>query len=308
MSADTITSLAGGGLSGSGLGSLTGMLQGGVNNLINAGGGWLDRFFPPEKREQWKQWLTKFATERPYLASFLLSQIALCGFPLVLFGFMSVTVFIFALIAGILVGVLGALLFTVAAIGFALLILLPVLFFTTGAAVFIWLWGLGAYYIVKWFNQKDVPGIHTDAAGGLAKAAGLSDLPGVNGVLSGDDAGHPKQQQQQHDGKQDSHQHGNQRHEQHHQKPAQRTPAKLDKKEKGQNSGGATTGTTTGAQHGNHDTKDSNHNHTAHQRKVQTQGSRPSSNGPTSKVHDTVDGVGKTAGGTVGDATKAIGI
>ncbi|KAL2404061.1 hypothetical protein ABEF95_013805 [Exophiala dermatitidis] len=305
MSADTITSLAGGGLSGSGLGSLTGMLQGGVNNLVNAGGGWLDRFFPPEKREQWKQWLTKFATERPYLASFLLSQIALSGFPLVLFGFMSVTVFIFALIAGILVGVLGALLFTVAAIGFALLILLPVLFFTTGAAVFIWLWGLGAYYIVKWFNQKDIPGIHTDAAGGLAKAAGLSDLPGVNGVLSGEKDGHPKQQQ--HDGKQhqqEQHQHSNQTHEQNHQKPAQRTPAKLDKKEKGQNSGaGGATGTTTGAQHNHHDTKDSNH---THQRK--TQATRPSSNGPTSKVHDTVDGVGKTAGGTVGDATKAIGI
>ncbi|EXJ90456.1 hypothetical protein A1O1_03558 [Capronia coronata CBS 617.96] len=295
MSADKVTSLAGG-LSGSGLGSLTGALQGGVNNLVNMGSGWLDKFFPPEKREEWKAWLTKFATEKPYLASFLLSQIALSGLPLALFAFMTVTVFIFALLAGILIGVLGALLFVVAAVGFALLILLPILFFTTGAAVFIWLWGVGAYYIVKWFNQKDVPGIHTDAAGGLAKATGLSDLPGINGTplggggengstsasASGDEA-HPSQHQQ---------------HANNSNSKGQRTPAKLDKK-------GTGTGTTTGAQQHHHDAKEPNSHTNAHQRK---QVNRPSSTGPASKVTDTVDGAGKTANGTVGDARKVVGI
>lgn len=285
MCADKITSLAGGGLTGSGLGSLTGALQGGVNNLINLSSNWLDKFFPPEKREEWKAWLTKFATEKPYLASFLLSQIALSGLPLALFAFMSVTVFIFALLAGILVGVLGALLFVVAAVGFALLILLPILFFTTGAAVFIWLWGVGAYYIVKWFNQKDVPGIHSDAAGGLAKATGLSDLPGLNGTPlgnanasgeSGDDSGHSQQQ----------HSKGQQHHH-------QRAPAKLEKKEKA---------ASTGAQQHHTDAKENNN---VHQRK---QANHSSSNGPASKVNDTVEGVGKTANGTVGDARKVVGI
>jgi xanthosine utilization system XapX-like protein len=159
--------------------------------MIHSASGWLDRVFPSDKRKQWKDWLVRFATEKPFIASFLLSQIALSGFPLVLFGVMSITVFIFALLAGILVGVIGALLFVVGALGFALLVLLPTLFFTTGAAVFIWLWGVGAYFIVKWFNQKEMPGVNTDMKGGLAKASGMN--PGnVKSGGTGDASGNGK--------------------------------------------------------------------------------------------------------------------
>ena len=59
--------------------------------------------------------------------------------------------------------------FIVVAAGFALIILLPTLFFTTLVATFLWLWGMGTYYILKYFNKKDIPGIHTplkDLAGG----------------------------------------------------------------------------------------------------------------------------------------------
>ncbi|EXJ80907.1 hypothetical protein A1O3_07195 [Capronia epimyces CBS 606.96] len=320
MSVDKVSS-AGGGVTGSGLGSLTGALQGGVNNLINMGSTWLDRFFPAEKREQWKEWLTKFATERPYLASFLLSQVAMSGLPLALFALMTVTVFVFALLAGVLVGVLGALLFVVAAVGFALLILLPVLFFTTGAAVFIWLWAVAAYYIVKWFNQKDVPGIHTDVAGGLAKATGLSDLPGINGSAlgAGDDNGN-RDDNEHHDDN-GSHDGNDDRHSQpqtHSTSKAHRAPAKLDKKDNSSTSTGAqhhsdakdnsstatATSTSTGAQH-HSDTKEPS---TTHQRK---QAPRPSSTGHPSKVSDTVNGVAKTADGdgdgADGDATKTNG-
>jgi len=182
--ADQVSGIAGG-VSGAGLGGLTGTLQGGVNNIINAGSGWLDKFFPPEKREQLKSKLAKFATEKPHLAAFLLSQIALSGGPLALFVIMSLTVLIFALVAGILVGVVGALLFTVFCVGVALIILLPTLFFTTFAACFIFLWGLGAYFIVKWFNKKDVPGIHTGMEEGTSKQLGLDGIPGLNGVVPG---------------------------------------------------------------------------------------------------------------------------
>jgi len=283
MSADQVTSVAGGGVAGTGLGGLTGALQGSINNLTNLSSNWLDRFFPPEKREQWKAWLTKFATEKPFLASFLLSQIALSGLPLVLFGVMSVTVFIFALLAGILVGVIGALLFVVAALGFALLILLPILFFTTAAAVFIWLWGVGAYFIVKWFNQKDIPGIHTDLKEGLTKAGqstGLGDLPGLNGILgggSGEDASAGRQSSTSTGEKEKSH------------------PPKLDKEK-------AEKASSTGAQH--HADGKENQNH-AVQRK---HASRPSSVDPTDKVKGTVDGVGKGVGGVAGNATKGIGV
>ena len=164
------------------LSSVSGAVQGGVSSLVTTVKGFIDRFFPPEKREAWKEWLIKFATEKPALASFLLSQLALSGPPLALFMLMTITVVVFALLAGILVGLIGALLFIVAAVGFALIIVLPVLFFTTGAAVFFWLWGMGTYYIIKWFNEKPVPGVNSDMAGGLAEASGIKDLPGMNGA------------------------------------------------------------------------------------------------------------------------------
>jgi len=159
-----------------GLGSLTGLLQGGIGNIVNMGSNMLNKILPPQTREDMKERLMKFATEKPYLASFLLSQIALSGLPMALFVIMTISVAIFALIAGLLVGLLGAVLFILAAVGFALIILLPTLFFTTFAAVAIWLWGMGAYFIVKRFNKKDVPGVHVPMADGIKKATGLGEL------------------------------------------------------------------------------------------------------------------------------------
>lgn len=175
MPVDQVTSTAGG-ATGLPLGSLTGMLQGGVNNITNIGTSILDRILPPGTREDMKSKLTKFATEKPYLASFLLSQIALSGLPLVLFIIMTISVALFALIAGLLVGLLGAVLFIVGAVGFALIILLPILFFTTFAAVAIWLWGMGAYSIVKAFNEKRVPGIHVPMGEGLKQVTRVGNL------------------------------------------------------------------------------------------------------------------------------------
>lgn len=160
---------------GAPLGGLTGTLQGGISTLTSSGKGMLDRWFPPEKRENLMAKLTKFATEKPMLASFLLSQIALSGVPLSLFAVMTVGVLVFALVAGLVIAVLGALLFTVFCVGVALIILLPTLFATTFAAAFIWLWGVGAYYILKWFNDKDVPGIHTGMADGVVEQSGIKE-------------------------------------------------------------------------------------------------------------------------------------
>jgi hypothetical protein len=77
----------------------------------------------------------------------------------------------------------GALLFTVFCIGLALLVLLPTLFMTTFAACFIFLWGLGAYYIVKWFNQEKILGIHPNLASGTTSQLGLGGIPALNGEL-----------------------------------------------------------------------------------------------------------------------------
>ncbi|MCJ1248149.1 hypothetical protein MMC30_005364 [Trapelia coarctata] len=149
------------------VGGMTGALQGTVTGVLNKGQNWIDKFFPPERRAELWAMFVKFTTEKPMLASFLLSQFALSGIPLALFFVMSITVFVFALVAALLIGVLGALLFTAFCVGVALLVLLPTLFITTFGATFVWLWGVGAYYLIKWFNQKEIPGIHTGFVDGV---------------------------------------------------------------------------------------------------------------------------------------------
>lgn len=117
--------------------------------------------------------------------------------PLGLFLILTITIFIFALLAALIIGVLGAVLFSVVCVGIGLIILLPTLFVTTFAAAFIWLWGIGAYYILKWFNKKEVPGIHKPFPEGM-QGQGLDALQG-KGAAPGDPHGQkekPKQQQQ----------------------------------------------------------------------------------------------------------------
>jgi hypothetical protein len=58
---------------------------------------------------------------------------------------------------GLLVGVLGAVAFTLFAVGLALTVVLPTVFFTTMGATFLFLWGLGGYYALKWANGESEP-------------------------------------------------------------------------------------------------------------------------------------------------------
>ncbi|KAI9837496.1 MAG: hypothetical protein M1819_007145 [Sarea resinae] len=159
---------------------ILGAVQSTAGGLLSKGQGLLDRFFPPEKREIWKAKLMKFATEKPKLASFLLSQLAITGLPLVLFVVMTIGVFVFSLVVALVVGVLAALLFTAFCVGVALLVLLPTLFVTTFGAAFIWLWGVGAYYIMKAFNKVDIPGLSKGDGDGET-----SPLPDLNGLTKG---------------------------------------------------------------------------------------------------------------------------
>lgn len=81
-------------------------------------------------------------------------NILLTGIPLGLFILFSITVLVFSLLVGLILGLLGAVLFTLFCVGVALTIVLPLVFFTTAAACFLFLWGLGGYYILKWANNK----------------------------------------------------------------------------------------------------------------------------------------------------------
>jgi energy-coupling factor transporter transmembrane protein EcfT len=89
-----------------------------------------------------------------------------------LFITFTITVFVFSLIAALLIALLVALLFTVFMVGVALLFVLPTVFLTTMGASFIFLWGMGGYYILKWFGE---PG---EAPSGEAIGDKLSNLTG----------------------------------------------------------------------------------------------------------------------------------
>lgn len=96
---------------------------------------------------------------------------------------MTITVVVFSIIAALILALLAAVIFSVVCVGFALIILFPTLFLTTAGASFIWLWGVGAYYILKWFNKKEIPGIHKPlgesvGVGGVGDELSLDALTG----------------------------------------------------------------------------------------------------------------------------------
>lgn len=117
---------------------------------------------------------------------------------------MTITVVVFSIIAALILALLAAVIFSVVCVGFALIILFPTLFITTAAASFIWLWGVGGYYILKWFNKKEIPGIHKPMGEGMGGDLGLDALTGdkappppsekPNGhAANGSANGHPKE-------------------------------------------------------------------------------------------------------------------
>jgi hypothetical protein len=81
----------------------------------------------------------------------------LTGLPLLLFFTFTITVFLLALLVALILGLLAAVLFTVVMVLCALVIVLPTVFLTTFAATFLFLWGLGGYYILQWFNEGNMP-------------------------------------------------------------------------------------------------------------------------------------------------------
>ncbi|KAL8805863.1 MAG: hypothetical protein Q9200_005261 [Gallowayella weberi] len=187
---------------------LTGGLQGSLTGMLNKGSEWLDRLMPPERRNELMAKISKFATEKPMMASFIMSHLALSGVPLGLFIIMTITVVVFSIIVALILAVLAAVIFSVVCVGFALIILLPTIFITTAAASFIWLWGVGAYYLLKWFNKKEIPGIHKPMDDGIGNELGLDALTGdtaqppeskkanghaANGSANGSANGHAKE-------------------------------------------------------------------------------------------------------------------
>jgi hypothetical protein len=88
--------------------------------------------------------------------AFLLVNVALTGIPLLCFFGFALNVFIFSLITALLGAIVVALLFTAFMVFIASLFILPTIFFTTMSASFLFLWGLGGYYIFAYLQDTGV--------------------------------------------------------------------------------------------------------------------------------------------------------
>lgn len=146
---------AGGQLSGT-LGGTLGSLQSKVIALISKVQEWIDGVIPPERRARIMEKARQFATDRPFLASFLVSWFTFSGLPLGLYIAFCVTVALLALVIGLVLALLGTILFIVTMAGLALMVLFPVLFFTTFCAIVVFGWGVGLWYLVKWTKKDQI--------------------------------------------------------------------------------------------------------------------------------------------------------
>ncbi|KAK5130755.1 hypothetical protein LTR08_001700 [Meristemomyces frigidus] len=132
----------------------------GVLKSVEGWGGWIaakgqalvDKIISPEQRASLLAKLQSFMLKNPKISAFLGMNLALTGIPLGLFALFTLTVALFSLVVGLLLGLLAAVLFILFAVGIALTIVLPAVLFTTMTACFLFLWGLGGYYILKWAN------------------------------------------------------------------------------------------------------------------------------------------------------------
>lgn len=151
----------------------------------------LDRVLPPSRRSALQSRLTTFATSRPHLATFLLSQFIFCVVPLLLFLLSAFGILVASLVTVLVAGVLGAVLFTGFCVGVGFLfVVLPVLVVAAGSGIAAWFWGWGGYYALWWVG---VVGWDTgEEAGKLSTGGGDR--------VSGDDAGKGGEQQEKKDG------------------------------------------------------------------------------------------------------------
>lgn len=169
-------------LSGITAGGITSKIEGFGSTVAVKGKNMLDSFFPPERRAELLAKIQSFVLRNPKLSvsqlcahiccpvltrcqAFLASNIAMTGFPMFLFALFSLTVLVFAVIVALVIGLLVAVAFTLFCVGLALLVLFPVVFFTTLVACFIFLWGLGGYYLFRWMNKGGSPAPQGQAIG-----------------------------------------------------------------------------------------------------------------------------------------------
>jgi hypothetical protein len=115
----------------------------------------INQNLPPETRQRLQQEAVLYARSHPIIASLVFSQLVFSGVPLLFFLGLSAGIFIFSLVAALVLSLLGVLMITLGCMCLGSLILVPTLFVTTLTAGGIWGWGWGLYYLVQWVGSGD---------------------------------------------------------------------------------------------------------------------------------------------------------
>ncbi|KAM0354247.1 hypothetical protein ACHAPU_001291 [Fusarium lateritium] len=111
----------------------------------------VDRVVPPSSRQQAYDNAASFASSRPILFSFIVSQLVLSLLPLLIFLTFSLSTIVFALGAAVV--------FALFWIGLALLVLVPALVIASSIAVLVWGWAIGSFVIARWLYIHSPVGV-----------------------------------------------------------------------------------------------------------------------------------------------------
>ncbi|KAF5631820.1 kinase [Fusarium sp. NRRL 52700] len=114
----------------------------------------VDRVVPPNSRQKAYDNTASFASSRPILFSFVVSQLLLSFLPLLIFLTFSLSTIVFALGAAIV--------FALFWIGVALLVLVPALLVTSSIAVLVWGWAIGSFIIARWLYNHSPVGVQNN--------------------------------------------------------------------------------------------------------------------------------------------------
>ncbi|KAM5356522.1 hypothetical protein ACJ41O_003168 [Fusarium nematophilum] len=103
---------------------------------------WVDRIVSPDSRQRAYDSTAAFASDRPILFSFIVSQLLFSFLPFLLFATFSLSTVAFALGAAII--------FALFWIGVAFMLLVPTLLVTSSVAVLVWGWAVGSFIVARW--------------------------------------------------------------------------------------------------------------------------------------------------------------
>ncbi|KAH7198527.1 uncharacterized protein B0J16DRAFT_40153 [Fusarium flagelliforme] len=122
-----------------------------ASGFINYARNSVDRVVPPSSRQRAYDNTMSFASSRPILFSFIVSQLLLSFLPLLIFVIFSLSTILFALGSAII--------FALFWIGVALLVLVPALLVTSSIAVLVWGWAIGSFVVARWLYNLSSVGV-----------------------------------------------------------------------------------------------------------------------------------------------------